>query len=48
MKRILTLTLILLALPAAPAMASASHSLFVNGDSLAVGTQPYFPGALPG
>ena len=48
MKRILTLTLILLALPAAPAMASASHTLFVNGDSLAVGTQPYFPGALPG
>jgi lysophospholipase L1-like esterase len=48
MKRILTLTLILLALPAAPAAASASHSLFVNGDSLAVGTQPYFPGALPG
>ena len=48
MKRILTLTLILLALPAAPATASASHSLFVNGDSLAVGTQPYFPGALPG
>lgn len=48
MKRTLILTLILLGLPAAPAMARAEHSLFVNGDSLAVGTQPYFPGALPG
>ena len=48
MKRTLILTLILLALPAASASARAEQSLFVNGDSLAVGTQPYFPGALPG
>jgi hypothetical protein len=28
--------------------AANEHSLFVNGDSLAVGTQPYVPRALPG
>lgn len=48
MKRTLILTLILLVLPAAPALGRSEHSLFVNGDSLAVGTKPYFPGALPG
>lgn len=32
----------------APAAGAQERSLFVNGDSLAVGTQPYFPGALPG
>jgi lysophospholipase L1-like esterase len=52
MKRTLTLTLIVLSgvlAPAGGASASgAANRLFVNGDSLAVGTQPYFPGALPG
>jgi hypothetical protein len=41
------LTVLVVAAVAAPAMAK-EHALFVNGDSLAVGTQPYFPGALPG
>lgn len=51
MKRTMTLTLILfagLAVPAAGASAPTEKRLFVNGDSLAVGTQPYFPQALPG
>jgi lysophospholipase L1-like esterase len=39
--------------PAAPsagerASSSLSRALFVNGDSLAVGTRPYLPGRLPG
>src|SRR5215213_8106292 len=36
--------------PARPAgrLDRGAARLFVNGDSLAVGTQPYFPGALPG
>jgi hypothetical protein len=40
------LTALLLAVVASPE--ADAKSLFVNGDSLAVGTQPYFPGALPG
>jgi lysophospholipase L1-like esterase len=41
--------LLVLACGAAPTVAAAERrSLFVNGDSLAVGTRPYLPGALPG
>jgi lysophospholipase L1-like esterase len=47
MVRSVLLSALLLACAAAPAGAK-ERSLFVNGDSLAVGTQPYFPGALPG
>lgn len=47
MRRILPLAVLVAALAAPPAPAQ-ERSLFVNGDSLAVGTQPYFPGALPG
>jgi lysophospholipase L1-like esterase len=43
--RSLLLAVALLAAGAAPASA---QGLFMNGDSLAVGTQPYLPGALPG
>jgi hypothetical protein len=32
----------------APAAAAQEQRLFVDGDSLAVGTQPYFPALLPG
>jgi hypothetical protein len=32
----------------APAAAGEEQRLFVDGDSLAVGTQPYFPEVLPG
>ena len=48
MNRTLTLTLIVLAGVLAPAAGAKERSLFVNGDSLAVGTRPYLPGALPG
>jgi hypothetical protein len=41
----LTLAALLIVLVAAPADA---RTLIVNGDSLAVGTEPYLPGALPG
>jgi hypothetical protein len=47
MIRIALLTTALVAVSAAPA-AAQEHSMFVDGDSLAVGTQPYFPRALPG
>jgi hypothetical protein len=50
MRRLRALSLLLLvAASAAPASAEAlSRRLLVNGDSLAVGTQPYLPGALRG
>ena len=41
------MTLLAMLAVAAPA-AAQDQRLFVNGDSLAVGTEPYFPGALPG
>jgi hypothetical protein len=44
-RALLPIALLLACTAAAPAEAKR---LFVNGDSLAVGTQPYFPGALPG
>jgi hypothetical protein len=34
--------------PAAPAATDTTHRLFVDGDSLAVGTKPYLPRMLPG
>ena len=47
MKR--ALTLLVAGLSLAPASASAAErSLLVNGDSLAEGTRPYIPPALPG
>jgi hypothetical protein len=45
--RCLLVTVLALACTAAPA-AAARPGLFVNGDSLAVGTQPYMHGALKG
>jgi hypothetical protein len=48
MKRPILACLVLLALAAVPSAAPAqSRGMFMNGDSLAVGTQPYFPSALP-
>ena len=44
---LLVMTLLATLAVAAPA-AAQDRRLFVNGDSLAVGTEPYFPGALPG
>jgi len=43
--RLIPLALLVVLIAAPPA---GAERLFVNGDSLAVGTQPYFPGALPG
>jgi lysophospholipase L1-like esterase len=42
------LALLAAALALAPAASAADRSLLVNGDSLAEGTRPYIPRALPG
>jgi lysophospholipase L1-like esterase len=47
MFRLIVLLILLVAFGASSA-AAQERSLFVNGDSLAVGTEPYFPRALPG
>jgi hypothetical protein len=47
MIRLTVISTLLAAIWASPA-AAQDRSLFVNGDSLAVGTQPYLPSALPG
>jgi hypothetical protein len=47
MRRVLVLC-VLLAVVGTTAPAQAAQRLFVDGDSLAVGTQPFFPEVLPG
>jgi hypothetical protein len=46
--RAFVVSVLVLACGATPAAAGKERSVFVNGDSLAVGTRPYLPDALPG